>query len=164
MNKNTFYFIVLITLNLVLSVSAQSNNTQNTQNKCGENCQWSIEEKTLKFTGNGKMKDFYSDNEIPWKSQLQQITKITITGISSICQNAFQNMKELKTIEFGDVTEIGIGAFYNTGIKNLNIPKPVKTIKKNAFTQNLQLKTVTFAEDSQLETIFQKLLKSHYRI
>ena len=96
MNKTSFYFIVLITLNLVLSVSAQAN-TQNTQNKCGENCHWSIEQNTLKFTGNGKMKDFYSDAEIPWKSQLQQITKISISGISSIGQKAFQNMKELKT-------------------------------------------------------------------
>ena len=97
MNKNTFYFIILITLNLLLSVTAQSN-PQNTQNKCGENCQWSIEENTLKFTGNGKMKDFYSDNEITWKSQLQQINKITISGISSIGQKAFQNMKVLKSI------------------------------------------------------------------
>ena len=162
MNKNTFYFIVLITLNLVLSVTAQSNNTQNitVNNKCGDNCHWSIEETTLKFTGNGKMKDFYSDNEIPWKSQLQQITKITITGISSIGQKAFQNMKALKTIEFGDVTEIGAGAFYNTGIENITIPKSVKTIKKNAFTQNLQLKTVTFAADSQLETIEEKAFKN----
>ena len=95
MNKNSFYFSVLITLNLVLSVSAQQNNKQN---KCGDNCQRSIEENTLKFTGNGKMKDFYSDNEIPWKSQLQQITKISISGISSFCQKAFQNMKVLKSI------------------------------------------------------------------
>ena len=44
------------------------------------------------------MKDFYSDNEITWKSQLQQINKITISGISSIGQKAFQNMKVLKSI------------------------------------------------------------------
>ena len=97
MNKNSFYFIVLITLNLVLSVTAQAN-TQNTQNKCGENCHWSIEENTLKFTGNGKMKDFYSDNEIPWKDSINSISQITISGISSICQKAFQNMKVLKSI------------------------------------------------------------------
>ena len=110
------------------------------------------------------MKDFYSDNEIPWKDSINSISQITISGISSIGQKAFQNMKALKTIEFGNVTEIGIGAFYNTGIENITIPKSVKTIKKNAFTQNLQLKTVTFSADSQLEIIFHKLLKSHYRI
>ena len=102
MNKNSIYFIVLITLNLLLSVTAQSNNqnnNQNTQRKCGENCQWSIEGTTLKITGNGTMTDFYGISAIPWRDHHKTITAVSIEGITTIGKKAFDSFIQLQSIE-----------------------------------------------------------------
>ena len=132
---------------------------------CGINCQWNFnqETKTLSFTGSDKMKDFYSDKEIPWKEYLNQIEIITFAGseITSIGQKAFQNLIHLKSVIFnGKITVINRAAFYNTGLTEIMIPNSVITIEKNVFEQNTNLKTVTFETNSQLSIIEEKVFKS----
>ncbi|MCH2717618.1 leucine-rich repeat domain-containing protein, partial [Listeria monocytogenes] len=54
----------------------------------------------------------------------------------------------------------GEGSFYNTGLESIAIPNSVKIIRKAAFQQNLKLETVTFEQDSQLETIEERGFKN----
>ena len=96
--------VIIFSFLILLATSSSSGN-------CGENCQFSISGTTLSFSGSGKMKDFYGDSEIPWNTEKASITKISISGITSIGQKAFQNMKKLESVEFGQIVEIGDGAF-----------------------------------------------------
>ena len=138
------------------------NITAQTSGKCGDQCTWTYSETTLKLTGIGKgeMQKIYADNLVPWKHLKDSITKITLSGIKIISQKSFQNMPQLKTIEFGEVTEIGQGAFYNTGIESVTITEHIQKINKNAFEQCEKLKTVEFSTNSQLETIEERVFSN----
>ena len=125
-------------------------------NSCGTSCTWELTDnnKILQIKGTGRMEDFYTDNKIPWIQNRETIETISIeNGITYISQKSFQNMKSLKTINWGGIIEIGKGAFYNTGIEDLKIPSTVQFIGKNAFEQNAQLTSVTFDSPSKVETI-----------
>ena len=70
--------------------------------------------------------------------------------------------KDTATADFAqylETIEIENGAFYNTGIESLVISKKIQRIGENAFEQNLQLKSVTFETDSELEIIEEKVFK-----
>ena len=68
---------ILIILNiLIFNVNAETTQiTQNEENNCGMNCHWeyNTNTKTITFTKNGTIRDFYSDSEIPWKQHLKEI-------------------------------------------------------------------------------------------
>ena len=110
-------------------------NAQQQSSKCGDDCQYSLNNGELSIQGTGKMRDFYFNGDAPWYSERNTITKIVIKGITTIGVGAFQNMPLLKTVDIGNVTEIREGAFYNTGIESLTIPSTVQIIRKNAFEQ-----------------------------
>ena len=95
----------------MMSVNAQ--NTQNTQYKCGQNCQWTFADSTLKITGSGEMQNYFDDDHVPWTSHNSEIQTITIEGVATIGQKAFQNMKQLTSVQMNGVEEIGEAAFYN---------------------------------------------------
>ena len=134
---------ILFLFTLLSFVSSQTSETNKNTKSCGQNCQFSITQNILTIDGSGPMKNFYSDDEIPWKLNRNSITQIKINGISVISQKSFQNLPNVKTIDFGDTIEIEKGAFYNTGIESLVISKKIQRIDKNAFEQSLQLKSVT---------------------
>ena len=152
MNRNSLLLTFILTLSFILSVNAD--------NKCGEDCQWSIQNNILTITGSGKMQNYFSDSEIHWRDSSKTVTQITIDGITYIGQKAFQNMPALKTVEMNGVDEIGEGAFYNTGLESITIPKSVKKIDRNAFEQSSVLKTVTFEANSQLNEIEESAFKN----
>ena len=151
-----FTLFISFTFFFMMNVNAQTNI------KCGEDYQWTFEDKTLKFTGSGKMRDFYSDNEIPWIKHVNEIESISFdqSSITTIGQKAFQNLSKLKNINFGNIIEIGHAAFYNTGLTQLTISKKIQRINKNAFESNIELTTVTFEQNSELDIIEEKAFKN----
>ena len=95
---------------------------------CGEGITWSIDENgKLTIAGSGEITSY------PWSKHRAIIKSLVISeGITSVCDNAFNNCYNLETASISaSVTTIGNGAFYYCR----------------------SLKTVTFAEGSQLQTI-----------
>ncbi|MCR5653138.1 MAG: leucine-rich repeat protein, partial [Ruminococcus sp.] len=74
------------------------------------------------------------------------VQNLTITG-SSIKDGAFNGFTELKNVEISDTVEnIGINAFNNSGITDIEIPDGVKTINKGTFRNCSELKSVTLPD------------------
>ena len=79
----------------------------------------------------------------PQNSQLTEIG----SGVFTLCNN-------LKNIDIPEtVTKIGGSAFERTGLTSIKIPASVTNIERFAFIHCGQLKSVTFAPGSKLETI-----------
>ena len=79
----------------------------------------------------------------PQNSQLTEIG----SGVFTLCNN-------LKNIDIPEtVTKIGGSAFERTGLTSIEIPASVTNIERFAFIHCGQLKSVTFAPGSKLETI-----------
>ena len=139
------------------------------EGSCGKDCRWEMNEKNhqLSIIGNGKMDDFYADDEIPWKDHLGSIQSISLNdGILSVGQKAFQNTKSLREIVWGnDVKIIKKGAFYNSGIVELTIPKSVETIEKSAFEENKMMTSINFqSEESNLKEIQMRAFKNCFSL
>ena len=87
------------------------------------------------------------------------ITQVTIPAIKTLSFGIFKQCKSLTEITIPEgVEEIGEQAFGEcTALTKVTIPNSVKTIGKQAFntldSENTSLQTVTFGENSQLETI-----------
>ena len=57
--------------------------------KCGDNCDWELNEETLFISGSGEMEN-YSYSSAPWYSQRDSIKNVEIsTGITTIEEWAF---------------------------------------------------------------------------
>lgn len=98
-----------------------------------DNLTWSFDNGTLTISGNGAM-DNYDNNNPGWYTHANNISKIIINeGVTSIGDYAFY-------YEYTNLTEV-------------HIPKSVKTIGEWAFYTATSLETVSFAANSELETI-----------
>ena len=111
----------------------------------------------------------YSDDGQPWSGQRSSIKSVVIgAGITSIGRGAFYNCTELKKITFesesslttvgeyafsdcgklsaitlpGTVSEIGDGAFQDSGIVNITMPELVTKIPAYTFSHCGNLKTI----------------------
>ncbi len=86
---------------------------------------WSLnEEGVLAITGQGTMQTWETEEEVPWNSMRQEITKIEIAdGVSSIGAYAFSNCINVTETEIPEsVQEIGEYAFFNcSGLSTLTI-------------------------------------------
>ena len=119
---------------------------------CGDNLSWTLTENgedavtwangttghtalTLTITGSGNMAD-YKDTTVPWKSDRQSITRITLPdGLTCIGNYAFSSCKNVKSISIPAlVSRIGQNALGTLGNKASSC-------------------TVKFAEGSQLTSI-----------
>ena len=120
---------------------------------------------TLTISGSGAMADYSGPSSQPWADQRSSINKVVIGDkVTSIGKNAFANCPGLKVVELpenGALETIKYNAFSwlgsssedGAGITEITIPKSVKTIETYAFEGCANLTTVTFAPDSELETI-----------
>ena len=82
------------------------------------------EEGVLAITGQGTMQTWETEEEVPWNSMRQEITKIEIAdGVSSIGAYAFSNCINVTETEIPEsVQEIGEYAFFNcSGLSTLTI-------------------------------------------
>lgn len=79
----------------------------------------------------------------------ENLTNINIPqNVKTIEDMTFAQCKSLKTIKLPDgLIEIGVRAFYGSGLEEIVIPKNVKHIDVNAFGNCKKLKTVVLTEN-----------------
>ena len=87
----------------------------------------------------------------------QKVTKVNFnSALENIDNDAFQVTTALNEITFAapsSLKRIGTWVFYMSGLTKLELPASLKEIGSNAFKDNKNLKTVTVADNSQLESI-----------
>ena len=87
----------------------------------------------------------------------QKVTKVNFnSALENIDNDAFQVTTALNEITFAapsSLNRIGTWVFYMSGLTKLELPASLKEIGSNAFKDNKNLKTVTVADNSQLESI-----------
>ncbi len=76
------------------------------------------------------------------------IEKVTLGyGVKSIGDGAFRGRSNLKeVVMYSGLEEIGVEAFYNSGITSVIIPSTVKEVGKFAFSKCSALESVTFGD------------------
>ena len=165
-----FRLVKILSLVIVLSVlilsesRAECNKTNNNGEiinekgnycgTCGTNCNWVIEEGTLKITGSGAMTN-YSDtkdgsyfNTTPWKDYGNLFTSVDIQGISSIGYAAFAFLGNITDVTIGDsVKNIGAWAFRDDNLSSLVISDSVSNIGTFAFDLN-NLSAITIPDSA----------------
>ncbi len=93
--------------------------------------------KKLTITGDGYMRDYYTPSS--WKQ-------------GNAVERPWGN--DITSLEIADgIKSIGIYAFFQTKLNEINVPSSVEEIRSGAFQSITPLTNVTFAEDSQLEII-----------
>jgi hypothetical protein len=117
--------------------------------KCGDNLTYSLyDDYRLAIFGMGKMDDYNSLSDIPWKDYVSQINAVEINvGVTKVGGRAFSNCTNITSVVIPEgVTAIGDFAFYNcSGINSATIGSHVKIFGVCAFYGCLNLKTVTCA-------------------
>jgi len=114
--------------------------------KCGENVNWSYDTATkeLIISGSGDMDDTYFDYKYV------DINSVVIkSGVTSIGDSAFMNLKELKFVEIEGETikRIGKSAFSNCeDLLEINIPNSVLEIGEYAFSNCSMLKSINLPD------------------
>ena len=87
----------------------------------------------------------------------QKVTKVNFnSALENIDNDAFQVTTALKEITFeapSSLKRIGTWVFYMSGLTKLELPASLKEIGSTAFSKNNNLKTVTVAANSELESI-----------
>ena len=87
----------------------------------------------------------------------QKVEKVNFnSALENIDNDAFQTTTALKEITFAapsSLKRIGTWVFVNSGLTKLELPASLKEIGTAAFYSNKNLKTVTVADNSQLESI-----------
>ena len=97
---------------------------------CGDDILYTFLNDTLALNGTG---DMWNLSEFGWKMYADEVMAVTLSnGITSLGTNAFMNLMFLPEV---------------------TIPASVKTIHKRAFENCRSLSSVTFAPNSQLQTI-----------
>ena len=149
----------------------------------GSDVKWSFDTTTgtLIISGTGAMKDYTNNlstrrSTAPWAEE--QVAQVVINeGVTRIGNSVFGYCNNLKNIEIPEtvtkiggsafqgagltsieipasVTDIGNFAFEGTKLTSIKIPASVTDIRILAFYKCKNLKTVTFADDSQLKKIW----------
>ena len=119
---------------------------------CGTNCNWIIENGTLKISGGadgeiGVMSNFvieegknfenYDDSRYltPWREHREEITAIDVQGVSNIGNYAFAGLGNATQISLGEtVRSTGRGAFeHSTGFSTVVLPDSFETLGTASF-------------------------------
>ena len=129
-----------------------------TENKCGDNLYWYIDEETLilHIEGSGAMYDYntFDDVEAPWYTKRNKILGIVLNdGITHIGTEAFWKMKNIESLIIpASVESIGEFAFYRC--KNLTDltfeTGALNCIGDSAFKQCENLKNLILPENESL--------------
>lgn len=80
--------------------------------------------------------------------------------VTSICEAAFLNVQNLKSILFPDDSQLGVicpFAFSRSSIERIRIPSHVTEIGRSAFSDCNKLETVDFSEDSELKSFKEQI-------
>ncbi len=126
---------------------------------CSPTTTWTLtSDGTLTISGSGSLDPFSpSYKSVPWGTSRNYVKKVVIGKDITVLTNfAFFNMPNLEEVVFEEGTVlnyIGTGSIGYTGVKALEIPATVSTIRECAIYFNDYLETVTFEEGSVLATI-----------
>ncbi len=155
-------FTLILTIVPDIDVSAAT-----ASGKVDDNITWVLDrDGTLTFSGTGQMKNYTSDDIVPWNDYKSSISKVAISnGITHIGSRAF-NEFNLTSVEIPDsVTSIGYMAFAGNNFTTIDIPNSVTEIKGAVFKSCLSLASIAlpdgltkifdslFANCTSLETI-----------
>ncbi len=107
-----------------------------TEGTCGDGVTWKMEpEAKLVISGNGPMKDYTSDDDVPtiWGGALD----ITIgDGVTRVGDNAFADFSMVKTVTLPEsLTSIGSKAFANAiSLSSVQLPEGIESLGERAFS------------------------------
>ena len=161
MNTRTNYSRLLLALLLLVAGLAGAMRPQRvaaqSQPIPGSSLSWEYipATRTLTITGSGKMPNFGSDDELPWKD-VRYAPKVVIgAGVTSVGDFAFNSFWELTDLTLPDgLQTIGAWAFLGcVSLTNLTLPKSVTSIGWLAFSSCMALKDVTVFWDTPLDDI-----------
>ena len=124
--------------------------------RCGIYCEWNYisENKTLKILGEGDMKDWKNEEEIPWNIYSNETETIEIDNeITSIGSYSFSNFYKLKNLTLGyGLMNIGKQAFENCiSLQNFKIPYYIDDIKYKTFYNCSSLTELEFPSLIKIE-------------
>ena len=103
---------------------------------CGDNLTWDLTDGVLKISGTGDMTNWFYYVDVPWYSNRESITSVTIVNsVISIGDYAFWECSSLTGVTIPkSVTSIGGWAFWGcSSLTRVTIPNSVKSIGENAF-------------------------------
>ena len=107
---------------------------------CGENgsnVQWSLYESgTMYIYGSGKMQDYSSASNLPYKDYKSQVVNLVIEpGVTAVGNNVFYGFSSLMNTSIANtVTGFGDSTFYSCSrLKSIDLPNNLTSIGKNAF-------------------------------
>lgn len=129
-----------------------------TENKCGDDLYWYIDEETstLHIEGSGAMYDYnpFDDIESPWYTKRNKILAIELgEGITHIGTEAFRHMKNIESLVIpASVETIGEFAFYRCkALTDLTFETgALSYIGDSAFVQCENLKNLILPENESL--------------
>ncbi len=144
MKKLLMYFFTSVIISLTFSIAVSAS-----ENKCGENLKWSLDDNgTFTISGNGEMFDYDTWEEKapapPWSDKHALIKRVVIEeGITRIGNEAFRGCENLTDVTFSNsLIEIGNGAFMFTNLSKVIIPDTVKKIDWNCFAYCFNLNEI----------------------
>lgn len=131
----------------VESIGGYAFHRDKVENNNGYHCDNML--KTLTFENNSKLKTIGTD-----AFYCSGITTLTLpNSVEKIFDSAFAN-STIRTLNLSSsIKEIGHSAFENNDIRYLTIPSSLNIIKSWAFASNQYLSSVTFQENSNLQSI-----------
>jgi hypothetical protein len=118
-----------------MTVNIQIDESLVPENTCGAHVTWSYDQltKALTISGTGRMADYLSSSEIPWRQY--EINSVVIgEGVTSVCAGAFYEKNSLQSVTLpSTLLEIGNNAFYKTSIQTIAFPDSLEKIGDSAF-------------------------------
>ena len=138
--KNKIVCLAMITAIIIISLNTKAEVVNGTCSDDG--CEWSYntETKKLTITGNGSstMDDYsqyFQDSPVPWNAYRQEIESLSVNGLKSLGERAFQYHTALKEVSLSNELETLVGhAFqFDTSLSSINIPDTVTSLEFCAF-------------------------------
>jgi hypothetical protein len=102
--------------------------------------------------------DYTYDGALGGMSKLKTVTFANESKVAFLPERLFLGNSALTSISIPDsVTRIGSGAFSGTGLTNVTIPRSVTILESGALSDMKKLKSVTFAEGSDVKGFYDSL-------
>lgn len=120
------------------AVSCGGSSVDSASGECGSGMSWEFDSKTnvLSISGNGKISDYESAENLPWAAVKSAVKTITVSdGVEAIGNKAFYGFSALESITLPEtVASIGDSSFaFCTVLKSISLPDALTTIGASAF-------------------------------
>lgn len=125
-----------------------------TTGQCGDHATWLVEGDVLTISGVGKIWDYPSSSQVPWRYYRESIKRVVVCGdITELGHRAFNELSALEEVELGDsVVTLGSELFrFCSSLKSVKLSNQLKTVGRAAFLGCRSLEQITLPDS--LETI-----------